>query len=203
MAYIDLSLDETRHPGITGLLAYRPETAPPTRGVRRRTARRAQFVVPGRARTDRRVRLDAQRLHLLPQLALRVRRGARHRAHRRSILHDQPIRRRTRHACPPTNPAGTKPPSLPSSPTATPPVARATDSSPHRTDRARPRLLRDPQAQTSGTRTAHPRPAQTRTSRAVRDRVAHAHRVRRGSAWPARHCQPRSVLIQNWVIGMR
>jgi hypothetical protein len=51
-----------------------PGDHPPTRGVRRRTARRAQFVVPGRARTDRRVRLDAQRLHLLPQLALRVRR---------------------------------------------------------------------------------------------------------------------------------
>ena len=29
MAYIDLGLDETRHPGITGLLAYRPETARP------------------------------------------------------------------------------------------------------------------------------------------------------------------------------
>jgi uncharacterized peroxidase-related enzyme len=29
MAYIDLGLDETRHPGITGLLAYRPETAGP------------------------------------------------------------------------------------------------------------------------------------------------------------------------------
>ena len=29
MAYIDLGLDETRHPGITGLLAYRPETGHP------------------------------------------------------------------------------------------------------------------------------------------------------------------------------
>ena len=29
MAYIDLGLDETRNPGITGLLAYRPETARP------------------------------------------------------------------------------------------------------------------------------------------------------------------------------
>ena len=29
MAHIDLGLDETRHPGITGLLAYRPETARP------------------------------------------------------------------------------------------------------------------------------------------------------------------------------
>jgi uncharacterized peroxidase-related enzyme len=29
MAYIDLGLDETRHPGITGLLAYRAETGRP------------------------------------------------------------------------------------------------------------------------------------------------------------------------------
>jgi len=29
MAYIDLGLDETRNPGITGLLAYRPETGRP------------------------------------------------------------------------------------------------------------------------------------------------------------------------------
>jgi uncharacterized peroxidase-related enzyme len=29
MAYIDLGLDETRHPGITGLLAYRRETGRP------------------------------------------------------------------------------------------------------------------------------------------------------------------------------
>ena len=29
MAYIDLGLDETWNPGITGLLAYRPETARP------------------------------------------------------------------------------------------------------------------------------------------------------------------------------
>ncbi|WBB96036.1 MULTISPECIES: carboxymuconolactone decarboxylase family protein [unclassified Solwaraspora] len=29
MAYIDLGLDETEHPGITGLFRYRPETAAP------------------------------------------------------------------------------------------------------------------------------------------------------------------------------
>lgn len=29
MAYIDLGLDETEHPGITGLVRYRPETAAP------------------------------------------------------------------------------------------------------------------------------------------------------------------------------
>ena len=46
MAYIDLGLDETRNPGITGLLAYRPETARPIEGARRRAARRTRLAVP-------------------------------------------------------------------------------------------------------------------------------------------------------------
>ena len=62
-------------PGIRSGFAFRPETAEAALRARRGPAPRREHAEPGRARADRGLRLEPERMRVLPGLAQRVRRG--------------------------------------------------------------------------------------------------------------------------------